>query len=76
MSEQDFEYSITPLFSTPLFSTELKNITKEELDYIKNTDYKRFPVDNGFGSVSKYLLDEEPIASLKNKIDHVVKTYL
>tara|TARA_A100001388_G_scaffold277415_1_gene268514 strand:+ start:8278 stop:8931 length:654 start_codon:yes stop_codon:yes gene_type:complete len=72
----DFEYSITPLFSIPLFSTEIKDITKEELEYVKNTEYKRFPVDNGYGSVSKYLLDEQPIASLKNKIDHVVKTYL
>ena len=37
----DFEYSITPLFSIPLFSTEMKDITKEELEYVKNTEYKR-----------------------------------
>tara|TARA_B100000676_G_C18052993_1_gene832449 strand:- start:133 stop:786 length:654 start_codon:yes stop_codon:yes gene_type:complete len=72
----DFEYSITPLFSIPLFSTELKNITKEELEYVKNTEYKRFPVDNGYGSVSKFLLNEKPIQSLKDKIDEIVKTYL
>ena len=72
----DFEYSITPLFSIPLFSTEMKDITKEELEYVKNTEYKRFPVDNGYGSVSKFLLNEQPIKSLKDKIDQVVKTYL
>lgn len=72
----DFEYSITPLFSIPLFSTELKDITQEELDFIKNTEYKRFPVDNGYGSVNKYLLNEKPIQSLRQKIDSVVKTYL
>ena len=71
-----FEYSITPMFSVPLFSTELNNITQQELDYIKNIEYKRFPVDNGYGSVSKHLLDAEPIASLKEKIDKIVKTYL
>lgn len=72
----DFEYSITPLFSTPLFSTELNNITKQELDAVKNVDYKRFPVDNGYGSISKYLLNEKPFETLKQKIDSVVKTYL
>ena len=72
----NFEYNITPLFSVPLFSTEIKDITKEELDHVKQADYKRFPVDNGFGSVSKYLLDQKPFESLKQKIDQVVKTYL
>ena len=43
---------------------------------MKNTEYKRFPVDNGYGSVSKFLLNEQPIKSLKDKIDQVVKTYL
>src|SRR6056300_150932 len=72
----DFEYSITPLFSTPLFSTEIKNITKEELESVKNADYKRFPVDNGYGTKSKYLLNEKSFETLKEKIDQVVKTYL
>jgi uncharacterized protein (TIGR02466 family) len=70
-------YKIRPLFAIPLFQSTV-DVSKEEKDYIiNNVEYKRYPADNGFGSTSKFLLnDDKSLASLKKKIDDCVIEYL
>jgi len=70
-------YKIRPLFAIPLFQSTV-DVSKEEKDYIiNNVEYKRYPADNGFGSTSKFLLnDDKSLTSLKKKIDDCVTEYL
>jgi len=62
------KFNVTPLFGIPLYQTELTDVTQEDLDYIKSSEYVRFPANNGFGTPNKFLLDNPALKNLKEKI--------
>ena len=70
------EYEITSLWPIPLFETTINPIPPVCVDYIKNVEYSRYPADNGFGSVSKSLLNDPVLAPLKKIITDVTREYL
>ena len=38
------QFNVTPLFGIPLYQSTLQTIDQDSIDYIKKTEYKRFPV--------------------------------
>ena len=36
------QFNVTPLFGIPLYQSTLQTIDQDSIDYIKNTEYKRF----------------------------------
>ena len=40
------QFNVTPLFGIPLYQSTLQTIDQDSIDYIKKTEYKRFPADN------------------------------
>ncbi len=71
------EYEITPLWPTPLFETTIKSIPPVCKDYIiKSVEYRRYPADNGFGSINKFLLNDPVLAPLKKSITDIMREYL
>ena len=60
-------YKIRPLFAIPLFQSTV-DVSKEEKDYIiNNVEFKRYPADNGFGSTSKFLLNDDLVSIVESK---------
>ena len=62
------QFNVTPLFGIPLYQSTLQTIDKDSIDYIKKTEYKRFPADNGYGSTDKFLLDKPELKNLKGLV--------
>jgi uncharacterized protein (TIGR02466 family) len=65
-------YKVIPLFSTPLYTSVL-NTTQEELDFIKQVEFKRVPADNGDQSVNIHILDHPKLVNLKKQIYNHLK---
>ena len=71
------QFNMTSLFGTPLYQTIIQpNITVEELNFVKNLEYKRFDADNGYGSKEKFLLDEPELKNLKERLLQYCGHYL
>lgn len=62
------KFNVTPLFGTPLYQAELSEVSQQDIDYIKASEYIRFPADNGFGTPNKFLLDDPALKNLKENI--------
>ena len=62
------QFNVTPLFGIPLYQSTLQTIDQDSIDYIKKTEYKRFPADNGYGSTDKFLLDKPELKNLKGLV--------
>ena len=62
------QFNVTPLFGIPLYQSTLQTIDQDSIDYIKKTEYKRFPADNGYGSTDKFLLDKPALKNLKGLV--------
>lgn len=69
------QFRITPLFATPLFESMI-DVPTDAKDFIKNTEYVRFPANNGFGTPNKFLLDMPQLSQLKHNIMSVCKHYI
>ena len=61
-------YNITPLFGKPLYQTILEGVQSEDINFIKNAEYKRFPADNGYGTPDKFILDKPELKNLRDNI--------
>lgn len=69
------QFRVTPLFATPLLEAMI-DVPVGAKEFIKNTEYTRFPVDNGFGTPNKFLLDMPPLTELKQNIMSACKHYI
>ena len=58
------QFRVTPLFATPLLEAMI-DVPADAKEFIKKTEYTRFPVDNGFGTPNKFLLDSPELNQLK-----------
>ena len=64
-------YRVIPLFSIPLY-TAMLDITQEELNFIKQVEFKRVSAGNGDQSVDTHVLDFTELVNLKKQIyDHL-----
>ncbi len=61
------QFRITPLFATPLLEAVI-DVPTDAKEFIKTTEYKRFPVDNGYGTPNKFLLDLPELSVLRSNI--------
>jgi uncharacterized protein (TIGR02466 family) len=68
--------SILPLYGIPLCQAEIEDIKQEDIDFIKNVEYTRYPADNGYGTPNKFLLDSPELSDLKSKIMNHVHEFL
>ena len=64
------KFQVTPLFGIPLYQSMVPTIDQDSIDFIKNTEYKRYPADNGYGSTNKFLLDSNNSLNIPQKFDH------
>ena len=62
------DYSVMPLFSTPIYIKEYVPILKEEISYLKSQEYERMSSGNGDYTTDKYVLDKPELTNLKNNI--------
>ena len=62
------KFNVTPLFGIPLYQSMIQTIDQDSIDFVKNTEYKRYPADNGYGSTNKFLLDSPKLKNLKSLI--------
>lgn len=69
------QFRITPLFAIPLLEAIIE-VPEGSKEFIKNVEYKRFPVDNGFGTPNKFLLDLPELKELRMKIMQTCQHYI
>ena len=50
------KFQVTPLFGIPLYQSMVQTIDQDSVDFIKSTEYKRYPADNRYGRTNKFLL--------------------
>ena len=66
--------NLNPIFAEPILETKL-DIKPEWIEFIKNIDYKRNKLNNGYVSKNFEVLEEEQLKSLKENINNVIKKY-
>ena len=54
----EVDYTIMPLFSTPLYIKENVFISDEEKNILKSVEYERMESDNGYYTKDKYILNK------------------
>lgn len=69
------QFRVTPLFATPLLEAMI-DVPADAKEFIKKTEYTRFPVDNGFGTPNKFLLDSPELNQLKQNIMQACQHYI
>jgi len=63
------------LFSKPIFVSEIKSITKKELDFVENLEYERVFLDNGDYTKNKYILNLSRMKRIKKEIEAQINIY-
>jgi len=58
---------IIPLFSTPLYVSKI-NLLENEINFIKNTNYLRVELNNGYMSKNKNILKNKSLKNLNKQI--------
>ena len=64
--------NITPLFSTPIYQSQIEPISAEELDYIISLEYE----PSGLYSKDKYILEHKQLSSVKTKVMGALNQYV
>lgn len=64
----EVDYTVMPLFSTPIYIKEYVPISDEEKNILKTLDYERMDTDNGYFSKDKYVLENPELVNLKEHI--------
>ena len=67
-------FEIFPIFSFPIYTSNVNSIYNEELNYIKNLDFDSSP-DGQNWSKNKCILDEFILSRLKKMIDEHVENF-
>lgn len=70
------EYTIVPLFSSPIFNTTIDPIPEEVKQYLFDVSYERMFVGNGWYSDDKYILDKPECAWLKDQVMSALQIYV
>ena len=64
----EVDYTVMPLFNTPIYIKEYVPISDEEKNILKTLDYERMDTDNGYFSKDKYVLENPELVNLKEHI--------
>jgi len=67
------DFEIFPIFATPLYTTQVTEMTQEERHYIMNTDYDKGELHSL--SSDKHILDRTPLLNLKNVLTEKVNFF-
>jgi uncharacterized protein (TIGR02466 family) len=67
--------SVAPLFSTPLFISQLGQPDSQSIAVVKQTDMRRVKADNGWSSIDTRILDVPDMQYLKASILREIGTY-
>lgn len=62
------KFNITPLFGIPLYQSLVENVQTQDIEYIKNLKYVRYPSDDGYGTSDKFILEDPHLINLKENI--------
>jgi len=71
----DNNYTIVPIFATPLYESFIRPITEEEKQFIVNLEYKEMLSGNGLISSNTYVLELPQLSSLKEELISKVYQY-
>lgn len=71
----NLEQKITPLFSTPIYSSIL-DLNYDVNDAVISTEYERVQADNGFMSKNKNLLDEVKLSGIRISIIKCISEFM
>jgi len=69
-------YQVTPLFAIPLFTVQLPPLQDSTKKFILQSEYTRFPAGNGYGTASKYYLDQPELRTLRIDIMKACSVFL
>ena len=72
----EVDYTIMPLFSTPLYIKEYVPLSSDEELFLKSSDYERMEAKNGDYTVDKYILDKPELSNLKNNILECINEFV
>jgi hypothetical protein len=70
------DYTVIPLFSAPIFNTDIEPIPQEIKDYLFNTSFERMFIGNGSYSENKYILNQPEISWLKKQVNESLDIYV
>jgi len=70
----NIERQVTPLFSIPLYTSNL-NISKKEKEYVLNLDYKRVELNNGYMSKNNKILNNKIFNNINSQIKEHLNFY-
>jgi uncharacterized protein (TIGR02466 family) len=70
------DYTVIPLFSSPIFNTEIEPIPQEIKDYLFNTSFERMFIGNGSYSENKYILNQPEVSWLKKQVIESLDIYV
>lgn len=69
------QYTVTPLFSVPVFQTNIGELDPISLNWIKNLDYPHEASGHDHTD-DKYILNRHPLKNLKNSIQEVCNFFV
>jgi uncharacterized protein (TIGR02466 family) len=70
------EYTVVPLFSSPIFNTDIEPIPQEITEYLINVPFERMFVGNGWYSENKYVLNDPKVDWLKDQVMKALDIYV
>ncbi len=70
------DYTVIPLFSAPIFNTDIEPIPQEIKDYLFNTSFERMFIGNGSYSEDKYILNQPEVSWLKKQVIESLDIYV
>jgi uncharacterized protein (TIGR02466 family) len=70
------EYTVVPLFSSPIFNTDIEPIPQEITEYLMNVPFERMFVGNGWYSENKYVLNDPKVDWLKDQVMKALDIYV
>lgn len=66
---------IITLFSTPVYISKIKSVTKKELEFVEKQEYERVFLDNGYYTKNKYILNLPKLKRLKKEVEEHIRIY-
>lgn len=60
-------YSGIDIFGIPIYESNIQ-IESKYIDFVKDLEFERMPIDNGYSTTNKKILDLPELANLKEKI--------
>ena len=76
MDNNEFEYTVVPLFATPVFNTNVEPISDELKHLLFNVEFERMFAGNGHYSTDKYILRRPECKPLYDSIMHRLQIFI